>query len=132
MAPKGKKEFVRSPKGMHDMLPADARYFDHFVAIAKEVSDYYGFLEIKTPHVEHAELFLRPLGETSDVVQKEMYTFRTKGGDTLALRPEGTAPMMRSYIEHGMASWPQPVKLFYEGAFFRHENPQRGRFREFY
>lgn len=131
MAPKGKKEFVRSPKGMHDMLPTDARYFNYFVATAKEVADYYGFAEIKTPHVEHAELFLRPLGETSDVVQKEMYTFRTKGGDLLALRPEGTAAVMRAYVEHGMGSWPQPVKLFYEGSFFRHENPQRGRYREF-
>ena len=129
---KEKKESVRSPRGMHDMLPADVVYYNALVARAREIADYHGFLEIKTPHVEHAELFLRPLGETSDVVQKEMYTFRTKGGDTLALRPEGTAPMMRSYIEHGMASWPQPVKLFYEGAFFRHENPQRGRLREFH
>lgn len=123
---------MRSPRGMHDMLPADIVYYNALIARAREIADYYGFLEIKTPHVEHAELFLRPLGETSDVVQKEMYTFRTKGGDMLALRPEGTAPIMRSYIEHGMASWPQPVKLFYEGAFFRHENPQRGRLREFH
>ncbi|MEK9175283.1 MAG: histidine--tRNA ligase [Patescibacteria group bacterium] len=131
MVKKIKKEFVRSPKGMHDMLSADISYFDKFIARAKEIVDYYGFSEIKTPHVEYAELFMRPLGETSDVVQKEMYMFRTKGGDLLALRPEGTAAIMRAYAEHGMASWPQPVKLFYEGSFFRHENPQRGRFREF-
>lgn len=132
MAMKEKKDLLRSPRGMHDMLPADVAYYNALVEKARAIADYYGFLEIKTPHVEHAELFLRPLGETSDVVQKEMYTFRTKGGDTLTLRPEGTAPMMRSYVEHGMASWPQPVKLFYEGAFFRHENPQRGRLREFH
>ena len=132
MTAKEKKELARSPKGMHDILPADIAYYNAIVARARDIADYFGFLEIKTPHVEHVELFLRPLGETSDVVQKEMYTFRTKGGDMLALRPEGTAPMMRSYVEHGMASWPQPVKLFYEGAFFRHESPQRGRFREFY
>lgn len=131
MVKKRKKEFIRSPKGMHDLLPADIVYFNAFVACAKEIADYYGFAEIKTPHVEHAELFMRPLGETSDVVQKEMYTFRTKGGDLFALRPEFTAAIMRAYVEHGMASLPQPVKLFYEGACFRHENPQRGRYREF-
>ncbi len=131
MVQKGKKEMIRSPKGMHDMLPADVRYYDELTRTAREIVEYYGFSEIKTPHVEHAELFLRPLGETSDVVQKEMYTFRTKGGDLLALRPEGTAAIMRAFAEHGMASWPQPVKLFYEGSFFRHENPQRGRYREF-
>lgn len=131
MAQKKKKELVRTPKGMHDMLPVDVAYFDKFMARAKEVVDYYGFAEIKTPHVEHAELFLHPLGDTSEVVQKQMYTFRTKGGDLFALRPELTASIMRAYAEHGMASLPQPVKLFYEGSCFRHENPQRGRYREF-
>lgn len=131
MTQKTKKEMIRSPKGMHDMLPPDMRYYNRIVDRAREIVGYYGFSEIKTPHVEHADLFVRPLGEASDVVQKEMYTFRTKGGDLLALRPEGTAPIMRAYTEHGMASWPQPIKLFYEGSFFRHENPQRGRYREF-
>lgn len=131
MIQKRKKELVRSPKGMHDMLPVDITYFDKFMACAKEITNYYGFSEIKTPYVENVELFMRPLGDTSEVVQKQMYTFRTKGGDLLALRPEGTAAIMRAYAEHGMASLPQPVKLFYEGSFFRHENPQRGRYREF-
>lgn len=131
MAQKKKKELVRSPKGMHDMLPSEVAYFDTFMARAKEVAKFYGFSEIKTPHVEHAELFMHPLGDSSEVVQKQMYTFRTRGGDLLALRPEFTASIMRAYAEHGMASLPQPVKLFYEGACFRHENPQRGRYREF-
>ncbi len=131
MVQKGKKEMIRSPKGMHDMLPNDLRYVRYLSEVLREVVSYYGFGEIQTPHLEQTDLFVRPLGESSDVVQKEMYTLRTKGGDSLTLRPEGTAPIMRAYAEHGMISWPQPVKLFYEGSFFRHENPQRGRFREF-
>ena len=131
MPKKHKKEMVQSPKGMHDMLFGDIRYLEKILERAREISEFYGFLPIKTPHLEQAELFLRPLGETSDVVEKEMYTLRTRGGDFLALRPEGTAPAVRAYFENGMVSWPQPVKLYYEGSFFRHEKPQRGRFREF-
>lgn len=116
---------------MHDILHGDIRYMERVLEKAFEIAEFYGFLPIKTPHLEQAELFLRPLGETSDVVEKEMYTLRTKGGDFLALRPEGTAGIVRAYFENGMGSWPQPVKLYYEGAFFRHEKPQRGRFREF-
>lgn len=126
-----KKQIIQTPKGTHDMLPPEASYWELVVEKAKEISEFYGFRQIKTPHIEHAELFLRPLGETSEVVEKQMYTFRTKGGDLLALRPEGTASIVRAYHQNGMNSWPQPVKLYYEGAFFRHENPQRGRFREF-
>ena len=122
---------IQSPKGMHDMLFGDIRYLEKILEKAREISEFYGFLPIQTPHLEQAELFLRPLGETSEVVEKEMYTLRTKGGDLLALRPEGTAPAVRAYFENGMVSWPQPVKLYYEGSFFRHEKPQRGRFREF-
>ncbi len=113
------------------MLYGDIGYLERVLSIAKDIAGFYGFLPIKTPHLEHAELFLRPLGETSDTIEKEMYTLRTKGGDFLALRPEGTAQMVRAYFENGMQSWPQPVKLYYEGAFFRHEKPQKGRFREF-
>jgi len=116
---------------MHDILPEDAGLLEHIVEKAKKLAEFYGYSPIKTPHLESAELFLRPLGETSDVVEKQMYALRTRGGDFLALRPEGTAGIMRAYQQNGMSSWPQPVKLYYEGAFFRHENPQRGRFREF-
>ena len=122
---------VRSPKGIHDMLYGDIRYMEKFLDKARAVAEFYGFLPIEIPHLEHTELFSRPLGETSEVVEKQMYSFRTRGGDSLTLRPEGTASVMRAYQENGMSSWPQPVKLYYHGSFFRHENPQRGRFREF-
>lgn len=128
---KPKKEIIKRPKGMHDILPEDFLYLDKIIEKAREISEFYGFLPIATPHVEHAELFLRPLGETSEVVEKQMYAFKTRGGDYLALRPEGTAPIMRAYDENGMVSWPHPVKLYYFGSFFRHENPQKGRYREF-
>lgn len=131
MPKKPKKEVVRSPKGMHDMLNGDIRYLDRITETAKQIAEFYGFMPIQPPHLEQAELFLRPLGESSEVVEKQMYTFRTKGGDLLALRPEATAQIMRAYNENGMSSWPHPVKLYYHGSFFRHENPQRGRFREF-
>lgn len=127
-----KKEIISTPKGTHDILPDLVPYFDKVAKEARRVAEFYGFQTIRTPHIEHAELFSRPLGETSDVVEKQMYAFRTRGGDSLVLRPEGTAPIVRAYLEHGMQSWPQPVKLFYEGAFFRHENPQAGRKREFW
>src|SRR3989344_5456151 len=131
MTKKTKKEMVRSPKGIHDMLYGDIRYMEKFLDKARAVAEFYGFLPIEIPHLEHTELFSRPLGETSEVVEKQMYSFRTRGGDSLTLRPEGTASVMRAYQENGMSSWPQPVKLYYHGSFFRHENPQRGRFREF-
>ena len=130
MTKKQRKEMIKSPKGMHDMLHEDIRYLEKILEAAKKISEFYGFLPIATPHLEYAELFLRPLGESSDVVEKEMYSFRTRGGDFLALRPEGTAPAVRAYFENGMVSWPQPVKLYYHGSLFRHEKPQRGRFRE--
>ena len=126
-----KKEMIRTPKGMHDVTHLDIRYIEKIAEKAESLAEFYGFLPIETPHLEFADLFLRPLGETSEVVEKQMYTLRTKGGDYLALRPEGTAPIMRAYHENGMSSWPHPVKLYYKGSFFRHENPQKGRYREF-
>ncbi len=113
------------------MLSGDIRYLDAIVEKAKEISEFYGFSPIQTPHLEYADLFLRPLGETSDIVEKQMYTFKSRSGDMLALRPEGTASVMRAYQQNGMSSLPQPVKLYYHGSFFRYENPQKGRFREF-
>ena len=131
MSKNPKKEIVRSPKGMHDVLQDDFKIYEKIIEKSKEIAGFYGFLPIATPHLEHTELFTRPLGETSDVVEKEMYTLKTKGGDSLTLRPEGTASIMRAYAENGMVSWPHPVKLYYFGSFFRHENPQKGRLREF-
>ena len=132
MSKNPKKEIIKTPKGMHDMLPEDFKIYEKIIEKSKEIAEFYSFMPITTPHLEYTELFVRPLGETSDVVEKEMYTFRTKGGDSLTLRPEGTAPIMRSYAENGMVSWPHPVKLYYYGSFFRHENPQKGRLREFH
>ena len=102
-----------------------------FFEKAQEIAVYYGFRPIETPILEHEELFARGVGEATDIVEKEMYTLKTKGGDHLVMRPEGTASIMRAYIEHGMQSLPQPVMLYYGGPFFRHENPQRGRYRQF-
>ena len=118
--------------GMHDILPEDQNYFKKIHKAVESVSNYYGFEKIETPILESAEVFTKAVGEDTDIVGKEMYTFRTKGGDLLCLRPENTASIMRSYIEHGMHNLPQPVKLWYEGPFFRHEKPQAGRYRQFH
>src|SRR3989344_5190028 len=123
---------LRVPTGMRDLLPEDFRWFDRVAEAAKDVADSYGFGRIETPILEHEELFVRGVGQATDIVGKEMYSFRTRGGDRLALRPEGTAPIARAYVEHGMRSWPQPVKLWYLGPMFRHERPQAGRFRQFW
>src|SRR3989344_3269066 len=126
------KENIQSPKGMNDILADEYVFYQNIYDKAEEIASYYGFKPIQTPHLEKTELFTSTVGESTDIVEKEMYTLRTKGGDALALRPEGTAPVMRAYIEHGMHTLPQPVMLWYKGSFFRHENPQKGRFREFF
>ena len=105
--------------------------FQGFAEKAAEVAIYYGFTPIETPILEQEEVFVRGLGETTDTVAKELYTLRTKGGDHLALRPEYTAGIMRAYIEHGMQSLPQPVMLYASGALYRHDKPQKGRYREY-
>lgn len=125
-----KKEQLSSPKGMHDIIGDTYYEYQGFYEKAQEICAYYGFTPINTPIMEHEEVFTSTVGEGTDIIDKEMYTLRTKGGDKLALRPEGTAGVMRSYIEHGMQSLPQPVMLYYYGPFFRHDKPQRGRYRE--
>jgi len=127
-----KKDMVTSVKGMHDILPEDFAYHSHIIKEARRIAEFYGFQPMATPHLEKTELFSHPLGDTSDVVEKQMYNLRTRGGDHLSLRPEATAPAMRAYFENGMQSWPQPVRMFIAGAFFRHESPQAGRTREFH
>lgn len=126
------EEFLKPPKGTRDILPEDERYHAEIFRVARDIAEWYGFQAITTPHLERSELFEASLGESTDVVEKQIYSFRTKGGDALTLRPEGTAPIMRAYLEHGMHTYTQPVKLFYSGAFFRYEQPQAGRTREFY
>ena len=121
---------VSSVKGMRDLVGKEFYAYQGFFEKAAEVAHYYGFKPIETPILEHTSLFTSGVGEGTDIVEKEMYSLKTRGGDLLTLRPEGTAPIMRSYIEHGMQSQPQPVMLYYQGPFFRHERPQRGRLRE--
>jgi len=117
---------------MHDILPADQVYFRNVERAVESIAAYCGFEKIETPILEYTEIFQKAIGDNTDIIGKEMYTFRTKGGDLVSLRPEGTAPVMRSYLEHGMHNLPQPVKLWYLGPFFRHERPQAGRFRQFH
>ena len=122
----------QSITGMHDVLPEDQIYFGRVRKVVESVAKYYNFDKIETPILEYAEVFQKAVGDNTDIVGKEMYTFKTKGGDMVSLRPEGTAPVMRSYLEHGMHNLPQPVKLWYMGPFFRYERPQAGRFRQFH
>lgn len=122
---------LQTPKGMRDLLSEDYAIYETIYNKAQEIAAYYGFQPIQTPHLEKTDLFTAGIGETTDIVEKEMYSLKTRGGDRLSLRPEGTAPIIRAYIEHGMQTLPQPVMLWYKGSFFRHETPQKGRFREF-
>lgn len=127
-APSGE---IQSPKGMRDLFGEQYYAWQGFLEKAQEVAVYYGFDPIKTPHLEDVRVFEKGLGTGTDALDKEMYSLKTKGGDQLALRPEGTAGVMRAYLENGMRNLPQPVSLYYNGSMFRHDKPQRGRYREF-
>ncbi len=129
---KTNKEPFQSIKGMRDIIDEQYYYFQGFFEKAQEVAVYYGFKPIETPMVEQEGVFTSSIGEGTDIVDKEMYTLKTKGGDHLALRPEHTAGLMRSYIENGMQSLPQPLMFYSYGPSFRHDNPQKGRYRQFY
>ncbi|MBF0356263.1 MAG: histidine--tRNA ligase [Alphaproteobacteria bacterium] len=118
-------------RGTHDLLPDEARRHRFVEETALGVTSLYGFGEIVTPIFEFTEVFARTLGDTSDIVTKEMYTFTDKGGDSLTLRPEGTAGVCRAFISGGLAQH-LPLKLFYRGPMFRHERPQKGRLRQFH
>lgn len=123
---------IQKPKGTRDILPNESFIWQYVEKTIQEIMKNYGYQEIRTPVFENTDLFLRGVGDTTDVVQKEMYTFEDKGGRSVTLRPEGTAGVVRAYIENGMASWPSPVKLWYEMAMYRYENVQKGRLREFH
>lgn len=127
-----KKIKFQSPKGMHDTLPKDQKYFQKIFDVCDEIAKFYGFGRIETPILETAELFTKGVGVSTEIVEKQMYTLKTKGGDVLALRPEYTASVVRAYIEKGMESLSKPVKLWSFGPCFRHEKPQAGRFRQFH
>ncbi|PZC42454.1 MAG: histidyl-tRNA synthetase, partial [Chloroflexi bacterium] len=120
----------RAPRGTHDVLPSDAPVRDRITQTARAVATAAGFRSIEPPTFEPAELFVRGVGDGTDIVEKEMYLFEDRGGDRLALRPEGTASVCRAYIEHGLGNDPQPVKLFYVLPIFRYERPQAGRYRQ--
>ncbi len=127
-----KKLKFHSPKGMHDVLPEAQDYYRKIYEVVSSAADFYGFEKIDTPILEETELFSKGIGLATDIVKKEMYSLKTKGGDYLSLRPEGTAPVARAYIENGMKNWPQPVKLWYFGPFFRYEKPQLKKYRQFW
>jgi len=120
----------KAPRGTFDILPQDQAYRRFIENKVGEISRLYGYQRIDTPIFEDAGLFVRSIGEETDIVEKEMYTFEDRGGDTITLRPEGTAPVCRAYLEHGMANLTQPVKLYYLAQIFRYERPQAGRFRQ--
>jgi histidyl-tRNA synthetase len=129
---KTKKSKFQAPSGMHDILPDEQQYFKRIYEVVEEIADFYRFEKIDTPIVEDTRLFSRGIGMSTDIVKKQMYSFRTKGGDYLTMRPEGTASVVRAYIENGMQNLSQPVKLWYFGPFFRYEHPQSGRYRQFW
>lgn len=122
----------RAPKGTYDLLPDDAERRDLVVGAAADVFAAYGYRHVVTPEIEETGLFERGVGDATDIVRKETYTFDDRGGRSLTLRPEGTAPICRAYVEHGMHKLAQPVKLWYYAPMFRYERPQAGRFRQHY
>jgi len=122
----------KAPRGTVDILPEEQRYWRFVETRAVSLCRLYGYQRLDTPIFEDAQLFTRSIGQGTDIVTKEMYTFEDKSGNVLALRPEGTAPVCRAYLEHGMDNLPQPVKLYYLAAIFRYERPQSGRYRQHY
>ena len=123
---------IQSPKGMHDILPVDQPIWEKIRRTARETAEAYNFCRLDTPILEKLELFERGVGEATDIVEKQMFVLTTKGKERLALRPEATAALARSYIQHGLSQLGQPVKIFSHGPRFRYEQPQAGRYRQFH
>ncbi len=124
-------EKFKAPRGTFDVLPEDSRVRHRIVEVSARVLEGAGYRRIDLPIFEDTDLFARGVGESTDIVQKQMFTFTDQGGRSLTLRPEATASVCRAYLEHGMQTLPQPVKLWTDGPFFRHERPQAGRYRQF-
>jgi len=122
----------QAPKGSHDILPGESERWSWLEARLREILARYGYREVRTPMFEATDLFVRSVGEATDIVRKELYTFEDKGGRSLTLRPEGTAPLVRAYIEHSLGHGQPMARLYYIGAMFRYERPQAGRFRQFW
>ena len=123
---------IKATRGVHDILPAEAPKWQRLEAVARRTFEGYGYREIRLPMFEQTELFARGIGEVTDIVQKEMYTFLDRSGESVTLRPEATASLLRAYIEHGLYVWPKPVRLYTIGPMFRYERPQAGRYRQFH
>ena len=124
-------KLIQSIRGMHDVLPDDSHRWQAFEAIIRQLMATYGYKEIRMPLVESTDLFCRSIGEVTDIVEKEMYTFEDRNGDKLTLRPEGTASCVRAGVQHGLL-YNQVQRLWYSGPMFRHERPQKGRYRQFH
>lgn len=122
----------RAPKGTYDLVYPESEKVEAMTGLACEIMALYGYQRIKTPVIESTDVFTRTIGADTDIVRKEMYTFEDRGGEFLTLRPEGTAPVMRAFLERGLASRGLPQKVYYSGPMFRRERPQAGRFRQFY
>ncbi|MHB8156273.1 MAG: histidine--tRNA ligase [Desulfocucumaceae bacterium] len=120
------------PRGTADILPEEAAGWRRLEEVFRQICQEYNYGEIRTPIFEHTELFERGVGDTTDIVEKEMYTFKDKGDRSVSLRPEGTAPIVRAYLENNLYAGPQPVKLGYSGPMFRYDKPQAGRYRQFH
>lgn len=120
----------RAPRGTADVLTDEQEHWRYIEGKAKALAERFGYGRLDTPLFEQTSLFVRGVGEGTDIVEKEMYSFLDRGGDSMTLRPEGTAPVCRAYLEHGMHNLPQPVRLYYFGPAFRYERPQAGRFRQ--
>jgi len=124
------KTKFQAPRGMRDILPEEQVYWERVRQVIKNMARAYGFERLDTPILEQTDLFIKGTGPATDIVEKEMYNLRTKGGDKLTLRPEFTPAVMRAYLENGLSSLPHPVKLYTSGPIFRYERPQKGRYRQ--
>jgi histidyl-tRNA synthetase len=120
------------PRGTNDITPDEVRMWQHIEACFRKICREYGYTEMRTPVFEHTELFNRSVGDTTDIIEKEMYTFLDRSGRSISLRPEGTVPVARAYLENNLHTGAQPVKLYYIGPMFRYDRPQAGRYRQFH
>ncbi len=132
MGNKKKKDRLKSVKGMHDMLPPDSRRLREVERVSHEIMQRYGYSEARTPILEYTPLFARSIGDQTDIVEKEMYTFTDRDDSSLTMRPEGTASVVRAYVQHALHKTEQMTRWYYFGPMFRHERAQRGRYRQFY
>src|SRR6267142_6148126 len=122
----------QAPKGTHDILPGESERWRWLEARARDILSRYGYREVRTPMFEATDLFVRSVGESTDIVRKELYSFQDRKGRSLTLRPEGTAPLVRAYLENPPLRAESPARLYYMGPMFRYERPQAGRYRQFW